>query len=217
MFKLESYLTPFIMGYIDKYVELKASDFQLSLWGGDATLTNLDLRLDVIESALSLPVAVESGHIHEMRIHVPWTKLGSESVIVTFNTLECKLRLPGKGEPKHTEQKHHKPDKQEKGDASHPEIPPGYLQSYINKILANVNIVVNNLVLKFMDEDIVLSVNVKSAEFFSVDSNWTRSFVELALPELVLRRIIKVSDLTVCLDKAEGGLVTNYQDPFMYR
>jgi vacuolar protein sorting-associated protein 13B len=36
MFKLESYLTPWLFGYLDKYVKLKPEDFQLSLWSGDA-------------------------------------------------------------------------------------------------------------------------------------------------------------------------------------
>ena len=49
MFKLESYITPLIMGYVDKYVKLRQEDFQLSLWGGDAVLNNLDLRLDELE------------------------------------------------------------------------------------------------------------------------------------------------------------------------
>ena len=49
---------------------------QLSLWGGDAVLNKLDLRLDAIEHALNLPIAFKSGQIYELRIHVPWTKLG---------------------------------------------------------------------------------------------------------------------------------------------
>ena len=48
MFKIESYVTPLLMGYIDKYVKLKQEDFQLSLWGGDAVLNKLDLRLETI-------------------------------------------------------------------------------------------------------------------------------------------------------------------------
>ena len=29
MFKIESYITPLLMGYIDKYVKLKKEDFQV--------------------------------------------------------------------------------------------------------------------------------------------------------------------------------------------
>ena len=34
-----------------------------------------------------------SGHIHELRIHVPWTRLGYEPVVITINTIECALKL----------------------------------------------------------------------------------------------------------------------------
>ena len=43
MFKLESYLTPWLLGYLDKYVQLKPEDFQLSLWGGDAVFNKYDI------------------------------------------------------------------------------------------------------------------------------------------------------------------------------
>lgn len=42
---------------------------------------------------LKLPFTFLSGHIHELRIHVPWTKLSSEPVVVTINTMECILKL----------------------------------------------------------------------------------------------------------------------------
>lgn len=42
---------------------------------------------------MKLPFTFLSGHIHELRIHVPWTKLGSEPVVITINTMECILKL----------------------------------------------------------------------------------------------------------------------------
>jgi len=61
--------------------------FQLSLWGGEASFQNLDLRLEVLEEELQLPFSFVSGHIHELLIHVPWTKLTSEPIKVTINTI----------------------------------------------------------------------------------------------------------------------------------
>ena len=39
--------------------------------------------------------------------------------------------------------------------------PPGYIQSLINKIISNVKIICNNLILKYVEEDIVLSLNTR--------------------------------------------------------
>lgn len=60
---------------------------QVSLWGGDASFQNLDLRLEVLEQQLNLPFSFVSGHIHELLIHVPWVKITSEPIVVTINTI----------------------------------------------------------------------------------------------------------------------------------
>ncbi|CAC5375607.1 VPS13B [Mytilus coruscus] len=224
MFKLESYISPLLMGYVDKYVKLRPEDFQLSLWGGDVVLNNLDLRLDVIEKAIHLPIVFKSVHIHELRIHVPWTKLGSEPVVITINTIECILKLresPYEGSSKGSKsdlrrsksRSSLKPRKQGEED-----LPPGYLQSLMNKIVNNVSIIINNLIVKFVEDDIVLSLNIKSAEVYSADEKWDRDFIELSPPELVLRKSINLCDLTVCLDKCDqSGKIEHYQDPLIYR
>lgn len=52
----------------------------------------LSLSVRVMQE-LKLPFTFLSGHIHELRIHVPWTKLSSEPVVITINTMECILKL----------------------------------------------------------------------------------------------------------------------------
>ena len=71
MFRLESYITPWLLSYIDQYVKLKREDFQLSLWGGDVVFYNLELRLANIQKLVpTLPIIFQSGLIYELRIHV---------------------------------------------------------------------------------------------------------------------------------------------------
>ena len=52
-----------------------------------------------------------------------------------------------------------------------------------------------------MEDDLVLSINVRNASLVSVDGNWEPAFTELSAPELILRKLLSVSDLTVCLDR----------------
>ncbi|XP_033726572.1 vacuolar protein sorting-associated protein 13B-like isoform X2 [Pecten maximus] len=224
MFKIESYITPLLMGYVDKYVKLRPEDFQLSLWGGDAVLNNLDLRLDMIERAIQLPITFKSGYVHELRIHVPWTKLGSEPVVITINTIECILKLRDKAyeDTRGSRSKHplrSRSSNQIKAKSTGDEdLPPGYLQSLMNKIINNVSIIVNNLIVKFVEDDIVLSLNVKSAECYSVDKIWNRAFTDLSAPDFILRKSVNFCDLTVCLDKCDAsGRIETYQDPLIYR
>ncbi len=44
--------------------------------------------------AVCLRVLMIAGHIHELQIHVPWTRLQSEPIVLTINTIECVLSLP---------------------------------------------------------------------------------------------------------------------------
>lgn len=55
----------------------------------------------------------------------------------------------------------------------------GYVQSLIRRVVNNVNIVVNNLILKYVEDDIVLSVNITSAECYTVDDIWERAFMDI--------------------------------------
>lgn len=56
---LESYVTPLLMSYVNKYIKnLKPTDLQLSLWGGDVVLSKLDLKLDVLEQVMNVTPAL---------------------------------------------------------------------------------------------------------------------------------------------------------------
>ena len=37
---------------------------------------------------MGYPLALQSGHVDELRIHVPWTTLGSEPVEITISNVE---------------------------------------------------------------------------------------------------------------------------------
>ncbi|KAL0963316.1 hypothetical protein UPYG_G00304530 [Umbra pygmaea] len=229
---LESYVTPLLMSYVNKYIKnLKPSDLQLSLWGGDVVLSKLELKLDVLEQELKLPFTFLSGHIHELRIHVPWTKLGSEPVVITINTMECILKLKDGAQDDHesvssstspsaseSSKTLAKPRRIQQASPSDPDLPPGYVQSLIRRVVNNVNIVVNNLILKYVEDDIVLSVNITSAECYTVDEFWDRAFMDITAPDMVLRKVINFSDCTVCLDKRNAsGKIEFYQDPLLYK
>lgn len=56
------------------------------------------------------------------------------------------------------------------------EAPPGYVQSLINKIVSNIRIYCNNLILKYVEEDIVLSMNVKLLMFESANDRWEAAY-----------------------------------------
>ena len=55
-----------------------------------------------------------------------------------------------------------------------------------------------------IDEDVVAharSLNVLKASLVSADCSWEPGFTEMSPAELILRKLLSVSDLTVCLDR----------------
>ncbi|XP_066257341.1 intermembrane lipid transfer protein VPS13B isoform X1 [Euwallacea similis] len=216
MFKLESYITPIILSYVNRYINnFKSEDSQVSLWGGDATFHNLELNLEVLEQELQLPFSFVSGSIRELSIHVPWTKIASEPIRITINTIECILNLKGKGFRKVSKKKG---KEKVTGQSKTVEAPPGYIQSLINKIVSNISIHCNNLILKYVEEDIVLSMNVKLLKFESANEKWEPAYTDLSPAQVTLRKVISVSDLTLCLDKRNAsGKIEIYQEPMLYR
>jgi hypothetical protein len=67
-------------------------------------------------------------------------------------------------------------------------------------------------------DDVVLSVNIKSAEAYTCDGSWQRAFADVAAPDFLLHKVCRISDLTVCLDqKSPTGKIDVYQEPLLYR
>lgn len=157
---------------------------------------------------------------------MPWTSLGSEPVEVTISTIECVVQLRDPAfsaedidsstsvESEVSTQPAQVEDIKTKGEPP----PSGYVQNLLNRVINNVSICVNNVILKYVEDDIVLSLNLKSVEMFSVNSKWEKSFVDVAAPDFLLKKVCNISDLTICLDKRNSsGQIEMYQDPLVYR
>nr|XP_029723384.1 vacuolar protein sorting-associated protein 13B-like [Aedes albopictus] len=214
MFKIESYITPIILSYVEKYVKnIRPEDSQVSLWGGEVVFQNLDLKLDVLEEELSLPFQFLSGHIHELAIRVPWTKIASEPIVITINTIEFVLKLQ---EPGNRTAPRKDANKRSKNSEEAP--PPGYMASLINRIANNITIRCHNVILKYVEEDIVVSMNIQQLSMESADGRWNPAFVDISPTRISLRKLINVVDLTICLDKRNSaGKIEVCQEPVLYR
>jgi len=224
MFKLESYITPWLLSYIDQYVKLRREDFQLSLWGGDVVLYNLELRLSNIQKLVpTLPILFQSGIIHELRIHIPWMRINSEPIVVTINQIELVIVLNKELTVTNESTQFVSQDidtEQILLQQQQPTTPEQstYVQTVLARILNNVQIVVNNLIVKFIEDNIVLSLSSRTAQCYAVNQNWMKSFVELTQQDLSLRRLITLPDLTLCLDKRDfNGKVHRYEVPLLSR
>ncbi|XP_034127951.1 vacuolar protein sorting-associated protein 13B isoform X2 [Drosophila guanche] len=224
MFKLESYITPILLSYVAKYVKnFRDEDAQVSLWEGEVTFQNLDLRLEVLEEELNLPVDLVSGHIHELSIQVPWTKLMSEPVKIIINTIEFVAKLPDdvsrqrraayqKEQQRKAKKAAMEAEQQQKGAA------PASSSVVVNKIINNITLQCHNIILKYVEDDIVVSMNVQCLNFSPAGENWKHTMVDVHPVSVFMRRLLQISDLTICLDKRNtAGRIEVCQEPVLYR
>jgi hypothetical protein len=66
--------------YLGDYVkEINREQLKVGVLRGRVVLKDVALRHDALRG-LDLPIAIASGSIRELRINVPWSKLGSEGV-----------------------------------------------------------------------------------------------------------------------------------------
>lgn len=94
----------------------------------------------------------------------------------------------------------------------------GYMASVIAKILNNISIICNNIVLKFIEEDIVISMNIQHLSVHSADHRWRRAFIDVSPTNVLFRKLINIIDLTICLDKRNSsGKIEFVQEPILYK
>lgn len=76
----------------------------------------------------------------------------------------------------------------------------------------------NNIILKYVEDDIVVSMNIQILTYNSCDENWKQAFIDIHPIRIRLRKLITISDLTVCLDKRNtAGKIEFCQEPILYR
>lgn len=170
----------------------------------------------------------------QLVLHVPWTSLTSQPVEITLNTIEIVASTISSGEDasdaKHSKAVNAGKPQSEKsstknvGATSTPVSDsrdsniPSYLEGIISRIMHNVRIRINNVILKYEEVDTVLSVNLKSVELFATNGQWVQSFVHVSPPQYLLHRCCKLTDLTVCLDKKDASTQKiHYQAPLLDR
>lgn len=231
---LESYLTPLITSYLNKYIKnIKPSDLQLSFWGGDAVLRNLELCPEAIEDALKglVPFHLKSGCVKSLTIHIPWTAIGSEPINLSMDNIECTVHLkslkmsemsstptdnssevitPSSGAPPTNDQ------------SSQQASAPGYVQGLLNRIINNIVINVKNLVVNIIQEesDLLMSVSVKSLRWYTANDTWIPEYIytDSFQGQYCLNKMCSVDGMTVCLDQiGSAGHVEVYEDPFIPR
>ncbi|KAL8006771.1 putative vacuolar protein sorting-associated protein [Plasmopara halstedii] len=203
---VRGYIAQNLQFYLSKYIE----DIQLEglgLFGGDLVLNDLEIKRHVLRESLEIPSSFDfsRGFIRELRIHIPWTQLLSQSIEVKLYTIE--LILTARSSTAGATLGDAVTDKATEID----QPKSGWIHDTLQKILSNVSLQVNNLVLKYEYDDIVFSIALGTLDFYSASENdgWNRSFEELKGSRPVICKRIDAKDVTIFLDRYINDEGTN--------
>ena len=157
----------------------------LSVGAGEMVFKNVELRLDVLQEELGLPLVFTRGFIQELRVYVPLASLLRDNIKFTLTNLEVVASTPAETTVRARAQKSpaaghspsHGPDKHRTRHASEDaEKQPSWMHSVLQRVLQNVGVEVRNLVFKYTTDSYVSSVSWKSLSLASTNARWEHCF-----------------------------------------
>ena len=82
--RVVSYFLRKYLGWLVKGLDAEA--LNVSIWGGDIVLNNLELQENALDF-LQLPVQVKNGCLQQLKLQIPWTSLGSSQTVIEIKGL----------------------------------------------------------------------------------------------------------------------------------
>lgn len=94
----------------------------------------------------------------------------------------------------------------------------GWVRAMLARIALNIKVEVNNVVIKYVSDRYVSSMSCRALKLEAVNSRWESCFADYEGPAKAAFKVVRISDVTWCLDEAEqGGKVPYFEAPVLHR
>uniref|UniRef100_A0A7I4B673 Uncharacterized protein n=1 Tax=Physcomitrium patens TaxID=3218 RepID=A0A7I4B673_PHYPA len=152
-----------LASYLGYYVkDMQREQFRIGLWSGEVLLENVDLRLEAFDS-LQLPLSIKQASIGKLRICVPWKKLGWEPILISLEdvTICAGPQDDGEWDAEASERRELAAKKAALASAeiakfskcvSESKSGQSFLSNFFGKIVDNIQVVVKNVHIQYMDK-----------------------------------------------------------------
>jgi hypothetical protein len=225
----EGYVTPLLKRLLNRYLHDVDVD-QIPLLGGDIVITNVSLRVDVIQSLIpvQLPFEIGSGVVKTLTVRIPWTGLQSSSIQVELNQVEITLQpwenrrrrssfgsttsipssmsWPDDSNRRHSDASFNGAPaasnvaSDESSDAAAGGGAESWTMSFLSSLLHNISVNVKNAVLRFETSTCVLSLTFKQLLFNRTDECWQAAYSEPCGASKCTRSLVTATDVAFCVD-----------------
>ncbi|KAG7223425.1 hypothetical protein INR49_015528, partial [Caranx melampygus] len=181
----------------DYVVNLDSSQLQLGIWGGDAVLTNLEIKENAL-SQLDIPFKVRAGHIGRLELKIPWKNLYTQSVEATLDGVyllivpTASIKYDAEKEEKQLQearQRELQRIEETKLKAAEQENPTlekqdTFVEKLVTQVIKNLQVKISNIHVRYEDDvtnpncPLSFGVSLKNLSLQTADKNWNPSLLD---------------------------------------
>ncbi|XP_056231457.1 vacuolar protein sorting-associated protein 13A isoform X2 [Seriola aureovittata] len=181
----------------DYVVNLDSSQLQLGIWGGDAVLTNLEIKENAL-SQLDIPFKVRAGHIGRLELKIPWKNLYTQSVEATLDGVyllivpTASIKYDAEKEEKQLQearQRELQRIEETKLKAAEQENPTlekqdTFVEKLVTQVIKNLQVKISNIHVRYEDDvtnpncPLSFGVSLKNLSLQTSDENWNPSLLD---------------------------------------
>ncbi|XP_033475720.2 intermembrane lipid transfer protein VPS13A isoform X1 [Epinephelus lanceolatus] len=181
----------------DYVVNLDSSQLKLGIWGGDAVLTNLEIKENAL-SQLDIPFKVRAGHIGRLELKIPWKNLYTQSVEATLDGVyllivptasikydadkeEKQLQEARQRELQRIEETKLKAAEQEDPSVEKQDT---FVEKLVTQVIKNLQVKISNIHVRYEDDvtnpncPLSFGVSLKKLSLQTSDKNWNPSLLD---------------------------------------
>ncbi|XP_059192632.1 vacuolar protein sorting-associated protein 13A [Centropristis striata] len=175
----------------DYVVNLDSSQLKLGIWGGDAVLTNLEIKENAL-SQLDIPFKVRAGHIGRLELKIPWKNLYTQSVEATLDGVyllivpTASIKYDAEKEEKQLQearQRELQRIEETKLKAAEQENPSlekqdTFVEKLVTQVIKNLQVKISNIHVRYEDDvtnpncPLSFGVSLKNLSLQTCDENW---------------------------------------------
>ncbi|AWP07199.1 putative vacuolar protein sorting-associated protein 13A [Scophthalmus maximus] len=181
----------------DYVVNLDSSQLKLGIWGGDAVLTNLEIKENAL-SELDIPFKVRAGHIGRLELKIPWKNLYTQSVEATLDGVyllivpTASIKYDAVKEEKQLQEARQRElhrieeTKQKAAEQENPNLEKQdtFVEKLVTQVIKNVQVKISNIHVRYEDDvtnpncPLSFGVSLKNLSLQTADENWNPSLLD---------------------------------------
>ncbi|XP_071339167.1 intermembrane lipid transfer protein VPS13A isoform X1 [Trachinotus anak] len=181
----------------DYVVNLDSSQLQLGIWGGDAVLTNLEIKENAL-SQLDIPFKVRAGHIGRLELKIPWKNLYTQSVEATLDGVyllivpTASIKYDAEKEEKQLQEARQRElqrieeTKLKAAEQENPKLEKQdtFVEKLVTQVIKNLQVKISNIHVRYEDDvtnpncPLSFGVSLKNLSLQTADENWKPSLLD---------------------------------------